>query len=89
MNLKSRQVQRYWSKTHTHIDYREIDPAIIRRFDGTHPQVIRAWLPAANGVFEANADHLLTRKEKKHRRMLVLERLFGLELSKKHFVPVK
>lgn len=88
MNLKSRQVQRYWSASHRPIDYREIDPTIIRRFEGSHPQVIRPWLPEADGVFQANPGHRLTRKEKKHRRLMKLERLFGWELSKKHFIPV-
>lgn len=89
MNLKSKQVQRYWDKSHQSIDYREIDPKIIRSFTGGHPDVMRDWLPKEEGLFQANPNHRLTRKEKKHRRLLKLEQWFGCELSKKHFSPVE
>ena len=89
MNRKSENVQKYWNNSFTRIDYGEIDQRIIREFTGSHPAVIRGWLPKERGVFRANPDHVLTRREKKHWFMLRLERLFGLELSKKHFIPVK
>jgi glycosyltransferase involved in cell wall biosynthesis len=89
MNRKSESVQKYWNKNHKRIDYREIDQQIIREFTGTHPAIIRDWLPKERGIYRANPDHVLTRREKKHRLMLKLERWFGLELSKKHFIPVK
>jgi hypothetical protein len=85
MNLKSQKVQKYWNKKHSNIDYKEIDPSIIREFTGTHPKIVQEWLPKDDGLFEANKDHILTKKEKKHRLMLKLEGWFGLELSKKHF----
>jgi hypothetical protein len=85
MNLKSQKVQKYWNKTHKPIDYSQIDPSIIREFKGTHPKVIQSWLPKADGIFQANPNHVLTRREKKHRWMKKLEDLFGLELSKKHY----
>ena len=89
MNRKSENVQKYWNNTHRKIDYREIDPDILREFTGSHPAVIRNWLPKEIGVFQANPAHVLTGREKKHRLMLRLERMFGLELSKKHFIPFK
>ena len=89
MNRKSESVQKYWSNSHKRIDYGEIDQAIIRPFTGTHPAVIREWLPKQAGLFQANPGHVLTKREKKHRLMLKLERMLGLELSKKHFIPVK
>ena len=89
MNRKSEHVQKYWNKNHKRIDYGEIDQQIIRLFTGSHPAIIREWLPAEAGVFQANPDHVLTRREKKHRLMLCLERWFGLELSKKHFIAIK
>jgi len=85
MNLKSEKVQRYWDKTVTKIDYTDIDGSIIRRFEGEHPAEVKPWLPECNDIFQANSAHSLTRKEKKHRWMLKLERWFGLEMSKKHF----
>lgn len=89
MNRKSEGVQQYWNKSHKKIDYGEIDQQIIREFTGSHPAAIRQWLPKEPGVFRANPEHKLTRREKKHRLMRRIERLFGLELSKKHFIPVK
>ncbi|WP_076791604.1 glycosyltransferase [Chlorobium sp. KB01] len=85
MNRKSENVQKYWNKNHSRIDYGEIDQKIVREFRGSHPAVIRDWLPKEKGLFRANPGHILTRREKKHRLMLHLERWFGMELSKKHF----
>ncbi|NTU58013.1 MAG: glycosyltransferase [Chlorobiaceae bacterium] len=89
MNRKSEYIQKYWSKNHERIDYREIDPRIVREFTGTHPAVIREWLPKEKGVFQPNPDHLLTSREKKHRIMARFEKWFGWELSKKHYIAVK
>jgi len=89
MNLKSEKVQKYWNKKPEPIDYTQIDPTIIKEFKGSHPKVIQPWLPKAEGVFEADPHHILTRRERKHRWMLKLEKLFGLELSKKHYHLVK
>ena len=89
MNRKSEGVQQFWNKSHKKIDYGQIDQRIIREFTGSHPAVVRSWLPEAQGIYKADPDHVLTRREKKHWFMLRIERLFGLELSKKHFIPVK
>ncbi|MFZ4525922.1 MAG: glycosyltransferase [Chlorobium sp.] len=88
MNRKSVNVQKYWNKNHQRIDYREIDQKIIQGFGGSHPEIIKAWLSKEGGLFQANPDHKLSRREKKHRLMLHFERLFGLELSKKHFIEI-
>ena len=89
MNLKSEKVQKYWDKAHKQINYSEIDQAIIKEFRGTHPKVIQNWLPREKGLFQADPDHKLTKREKKHRIMLKIEKLFGVELSKKHFKQAK
>jgi hypothetical protein len=89
MNRKSANVQKYWDKNHRKIDYREIDQMIIREFTGTHPAVIKDWLPKEQGVFLANPAHTLTSKEKKHRLMKRIERWCGLDLSKKHYIQLK
>lgn len=86
MNAKADRVERYWGKEPRRIDYSRIDQAILREFTGTHPAVMAGWLPKGMpGLFLADPGHVLTPKEKKHRLMLHLERLFGLELSKKHY----
>ena len=89
MNLKSKKVQKYWGKEPAKIDYSQMDQSIIKRFNGTHPIIAQDWLPSAEGLFKADSNYLLTKKQKKHRLMLKLEKLFGLELSKKHFKLVK
>ncbi len=89
MNLKSEKVQQYWNKAHKTINYADIDGSIIQAFTGTHPKVVQEWLPKEKGIFQADKNHILTRKEKKHQIMLKFENLFGLELSKKHYIPIK
>ena len=85
MNLKSKKVQQYWNKKHKNIDYKEIDQYIIKEFKESHPEIIKDWLPKEKGIFQANSNYKLTKREKKHRIMIKLEKWFGLELSKKHF----
>lgn len=89
MNLKSKKVQQYWNKKHKNINYADIDFKILTKFEGTHPKIVQDWLPKEEGLFKANKDYVLSKKEKKHRIMLKLESLFGLELSKKHYKLVK
>ncbi len=89
MNLKSAKVQKYWGKKSKKIDYKEIDGNIIKEFKGTHPKVIQNWLPKDSTIFKVNPKHILTKKERKHRLMLKIEKMFGLELSKKHYKLVK
>jgi hypothetical protein len=86
MNLKSASVLKFWNnRTLTRVDYTQIDPQILRRFSGTHPRVIQAWLPKAGDIFQADPNYQLTSREKKHRRMLWLEKTFGLKFNKKHY----
>jgi len=47
--------------------------------------VIRDWLPAAAGIFQAAPDYRPSSREKKHRWMLKAEQWFGLSFSKKHY----
>ena len=64
-------------------------PAVLKLFSGTHPKVVQDWLPAAEGIFQADPNHQLTSREKKHRRMLWLEKTFGLQFNKKHYRLVR
>ena len=90
MNLKSEAVLKYWqNREQKAVNYADIDAAILKSFAGVHPQVIQAWLPAAAGIFQANPNHKLTAREKKHRWMLKLERIFGTQFSKKHYQLVR
>ena len=85
MNLKSSKVQKYWGERPVIINYSQMDQEIIQEFYGTHPKIIKSWLPKEDGVYIASSSYKLTSKQKKHRLMIKLENYFGLELSKKHY----
>ncbi len=88
MNLKSKKVLRYWNKPHKEIDYTQIDKDIIKEFQGKHPAVIKGFFPEEATVFQADPTYSLSTKEKKHRLMLLFEKWFGLETSKKHYKEI-
>ena len=86
MNLKSASVQKYWNDSPpAKTDYTKIDAAVLQPFVGVHPKLVQDWLPAAEGIFQANPQHQLTAREKKHRRMMRLEKIFGFQFGKKHY----
>jgi hypothetical protein len=90
MNLKAGATHQYWENAPAaKIDYSQIDAATLQLFSGTHPKIVRACLPPAEGIFQADPNHALTSREKKHRRMLWLEKTFGWKFSKKHYLPVE
>ena len=91
MQEKIRQVSKYWGHTPPAFpSYGEIDAAALAPFTGSHPQVVQEWLQKeAESRFTPNPDHPLTRRERRHRWMMRLERTFGCELSKKHFRLVR
>lgn len=88
MNLKSEQVQQYWDKKPEAFDYSQFDGRIARLFTEAHPAVVQAWLPAADGLYQADPAHRLSKRERRHWLMLKVEKWFGLELSKKHYKQV-
>lgn len=86
MNLKSAAVHKYWdARSEPAVDYTKIDAATLKRFTGTHPRAVQAWLPPAEGIFQADPHYELSSREKKHRLMLKLERWFGIRFNKKHY----
>lgn len=90
MNLKAGATHKYWEHAPAaRVDYRQVDPSILRPFTGTHPAVMRDWLPPAEGLFQADPNHVLTRREKKHRRMLWLEEKLGWKFNRRHYLPVE
>lgn len=79
-------VKKYWNKTPPQFDYRQIDPQAVQRFTGTHPAVVQDWLATeAENQFSPDPAHVLTARERKHRWSMKLERLFGWDLSHKHY----
>lgn len=86
MNQKLSTVQKYWSGIPSPVvDYAQIDPTALKLFTGKHPKVVQDWLPKDEGLFRADPNHRLTAREKKHRRLLWLEKTFGLRFNKKHY----
>jgi hypothetical protein len=71
------------------VDYTQVDAAILKSFTGTHPKAAQGWLPHAEGIFKADPNYQLSKREKKHRLMLQLERWLGVQFNKKHYTPVR
>jgi glycosyltransferase involved in cell wall biosynthesis len=88
MNLKSSKVQKYWGGEPAKIDYLQMDQSIICEFKGSHPEIIKDWLPKGSGIYNADPNYRPTQKQKKHRLMIKLEKLLRLDLSKKHYTLV-
>ena len=85
MNLKSYKVQRYWGKEPVKVDYSQMDQSIIKEFQGSHPDIVKDWLPKDPGLYKVDPSYQPTKKQKKHQMMIRLEKLFGVDLSKKHY----
>jgi len=89
MNEKSRQVQGFWGKGYSPITYEDIDPKVLSRFSGTHPAVMRDWLKRAERPLKPNPNYRLTTRDKRQRLKMIVEKLFGIDLSKKHYRLIK
>jgi glycosyltransferase involved in cell wall biosynthesis len=89
MNLKSTKVQKYWGGDPKTIDYSQIDQSIIKEFKGSHPKIVKEWLPVDTELYFADPDYKLTPKQKKHKIMKMFEASFNIDLSKKHYKLVK
>jgi hypothetical protein len=86
MQKKMDQVTKYWGGTPPKVDYSQIDAQALQRFTGSHPALVSDWLAnEAESEFTPNPEHKLTSREKKHRVAMQLERLFGWDLSRKHY----
>ena len=85
MNLKVSKVKKYWNSPIEKIDYSQMDQLIIKEFKGTHPKVINDWIDNQKGIFKTDPTYKLTKKQKKHRIKIKLEKYLNLDLSKKHF----
>lgn len=85
MNQRRAANAKNWNDTISTVYYGEIDPLTLKLFSGTHPQAIQNWLPRAEGLFPTNPHHRLTKRGRKHRLMMKLERWFGFNFNKKHY----
>lgn len=90
MDEKVKKVNKYFEGNQGKTNYSKIDPNVLKEFKGTHPAVMKEWLPKdVKSIFKADSNYVLTKREKKHRLALRLEKIFGIDLSKKHFSLVR
>ena len=85
MNLKNKKVQKYLAKDPVKVDYSQMDQSIIKEFQGSHPEIIKKWLPKESGLYKVDPNYKPTKKQKKHRMMIKFEKFFGVDLGKKHY----
>jgi len=89
MQEKMNQVSKYWSHAAPIANYKNIDPQSLRRFQGTHPQIAADWIQEqAELDYTPNLTYSPTKREIKHRAAMVLEKIFKVDLSKKHYSKV-
>lgn len=87
MREKVKRVSKYWGHPPPmFVGYGNIDPQALAPFTGDHPEVIQGWLAGnAEQAFAPNPSYKPSKRERRHRWMMKLERIFGWELSKKHY----
>jgi hypothetical protein len=86
MRKKNEQVGKYWKHDHPLFSGYKIDADALTPFNGNHPGIVKSWLAnEAEKSFQPSLEHAPTIREKKHRLAMKLEKLFGWELTKKHF----
>jgi glycosyltransferase involved in cell wall biosynthesis len=86
MKQKNERVGKYWKHDHPLFNGYQIDPNALSPFRGSHPQVVNKWLDSeAEKSFSPANNHLLTKREKKHRLVMMIEKTLGLKFNKKHF----
>jgi hypothetical protein len=91
MQAKIHQVSHYWGHPPPVFEgYGNIDPQALGKFRGSHPAVMQTWLAEeAESQLVLNPNYIPSRRERRHRWMMRIERLLRWELSKKHYRLVK
>jgi glycosyltransferase involved in cell wall biosynthesis len=86
MQKKLDQVSKFWSHGARKVRYSQFDAQALQSFTGTHPELVKPWLESsAEKRFTIDPDYKLTKREKRHRWLMKLEKSFGLDFSRKHF----
>lgn len=90
MQKKNERVGKYWNHNHALFKGYQIDPQALEPFNGQHPAIMSNWLAdEAEKNFKPDINHTLTKREKKHRLAMKVEKMFNIDLSKKHFQLVR
>ena len=86
MQKKLDQVSKFWSHGAPTVRYSAFDAQVLQPFTGTHPEIVKPWLESsAEKSFTIDPNYQLTKREKRHRWLMKLEKAFGLDFSRKHF----
>jgi glycosyltransferase involved in cell wall biosynthesis len=86
MQKKLDQVSKFWSKTSSAVKYSNFDVQVLQPFNGVHPKVVQNWLiNCAEKDLHIAPNYQLTSREKRHRWLMKLEKLFGWDFSRKHY----
>jgi glycosyltransferase involved in cell wall biosynthesis len=86
MQKKLDQVSKFWSHGAPTVRYSQFDAQVLQPFTGTHPELVKPWLESsAEKSFTIDPDYKLTKREKRHRWLMKLEKAFGFDFSRKHF----
>lgn len=92
MNEKNKRVERYWGKKPQEFTgYGRIDRTTIHKFNGTHPAIVNTWLDVgAEQNFIPDPDYQLTKRDKRHRLIMWLEKICGgMDFTKKHYKLIR
>jgi len=89
MQEKNERVAKYWNqKPAQFLGYR-IDPRLIKKFSGTHPDIIQSWLnKESQPHYGPDPDYIPNRKDKRYRIEMKLEKLFKIDFGKKHYKKI-
>jgi hypothetical protein len=86
MQKKMDQVSRYWSHEPPKIQYSQVDARMLSAFSETHPAIMKGWIEhEAEAGFQIDPNYQLSRRDKRLRLKMALEKITGLDLSRKHF----
>jgi glycosyltransferase involved in cell wall biosynthesis len=86
MQKKLDQVSKFWSHGAPTVRYSQFDAQVLQPFTGTHPELVKPWLESsAEKSFTIDPNYQLSKREKRHRWLMKLEKTFGLDFSRKHF----
>ena len=84
------QVSKFWDSVPPKVTYDQMDPQGLCRFTGTHPQFVADWLETeAEKGFVPDPNARLSRRDRKYRLSMKLERLLGVDMSRRHFRLVR
>ncbi len=92
MNEKNQRVEKYWGKKpQPFLSYNQIDIKGLERFSKSHPPIVKEWLKNnAEHNFTPDPNYKLTKREKRHRLMMLFGKILGnIDWTKKHYKLVR